>query len=141
MCCDYVRCVLLYSAVSLCCFVFVHVVYYSCFWCFVVSNCCFFSFSCIIFFLMIRRPPRSTRTDTLFPYTTLFRSRFGIAQMRLRSAASSGAASDCRGKLGRTPVPPSGGTRHRPCQQAARLCAAGPGFRHRRRQCSTRLCH
>src|SRR3546814_10315527 len=29
---------------------------------------------CIIFFLMIRRPPRSTRTDTLFPYTTLCRS-------------------------------------------------------------------
>src|SRR3546814_15166254 len=27
-----------------------------------------------IFFLMIRRPPRSTRTDTLFPYPTLFRS-------------------------------------------------------------------
>src|SRR3546814_16664427 len=26
------------------------------------------------FFLMIRRPPRSTRTETLFPYTTLFRS-------------------------------------------------------------------
>src|SRR3546814_5469534 len=31
-------------------------------------------YSYIIFFLMIRRPPRSTRTDTLFPYTTLFRS-------------------------------------------------------------------
>src|SRR3546814_20590514 len=31
---------------------------------------------CIVFFfLMIRRPPRSTRTDTLFPYTTLFRSQ------------------------------------------------------------------
>src|SRR3546814_12703775 len=30
-----------------------------------------------IFFLMIRRPPRSTRTDTLFPYTTLFRSAGG----------------------------------------------------------------
>src|SRR3546814_15518301 len=33
---------------------------------------------CLLFFsvfcLMIRRPPRSTRTDTLFPYTTLFRS-------------------------------------------------------------------
>src|SRR3546814_11357137 len=29
---------------------------------------------CAFFFLMIRRPPRSTRTDTLFPYTTLFRS-------------------------------------------------------------------
>src|SRR3546814_8300376 len=31
---------------------------------------------------MIRRPPRSTRTDTLFPYTTLFRSWTGIAQRR-----------------------------------------------------------
>src|SRR3546814_16849171 len=30
------------------------------------------------FFLMIRLPPRSTRTDTLFPYTTLFRSDFGV---------------------------------------------------------------
>src|SRR3546814_15748558 len=30
------------------------------------------------FFLMIRRPPRSTRTDTLFPYTTLFRSRAAV---------------------------------------------------------------
>src|SRR3546814_4547891 len=29
---------------------------------------------CLFFFVMIRRPPRSTRTDTLFPYTTLFRS-------------------------------------------------------------------
>src|SRR3546814_15338068 len=28
----------------------------------------------LLFFVMIRRPPRSTRTDTLFPYTTLFRS-------------------------------------------------------------------
>src|SRR3546814_9769152 len=28
----------------------------------------------VLFFLRIRRPPRSTRTDTLFPYTTLFRS-------------------------------------------------------------------
>src|SRR3546814_12810185 len=45
--------------------------------CFLVLYC-----SCIIhfvfifffFFLMIRLPPRSTRTDTLFPYTTLFRS-------------------------------------------------------------------
>src|SRR3546814_10912869 len=33
-----------------------------------------------VVFLMIRRPPRSTRTDTLFPYTTLFRSRLdGVA--------------------------------------------------------------
>src|SRR3546814_1373894 len=34
---------------------------------------------CFVFFLMIRRPPRSTRTDTLFPYTTLFRSIVGAA--------------------------------------------------------------
>src|SRR3546814_16323482 len=33
------------------------------------------SFFIVFFFLMIRRPPRSTRTDTLLPYTTLFRSR------------------------------------------------------------------
>src|SRR3546814_20084430 len=31
---------------------------------------------------MIRRPPRSTRTDTLFPYTTLFRSILGVAAER-----------------------------------------------------------
>src|SRR3546814_18393394 len=31
----------------------------------------------IIFFLMVRRPPRATRTDTLFPYTALFRSPRG----------------------------------------------------------------
>src|SRR3546814_15639775 len=35
----------------------------------------FFDVILLFFFLMIRRPPRSTRTDTLFPYTTLFRSR------------------------------------------------------------------
>src|SRR3546814_5448210 len=35
-----------------------------------VAGCTYYGF----FFLMIRRPPRSTRTDTLFPYTTLFRS-------------------------------------------------------------------
>src|SRR3546814_4643964 len=37
-------------------------------------------FCCVFFFLMIRRPPRSTRTDTLFPYTTLFRSDGLIAE-------------------------------------------------------------
>src|SRR3546814_6239986 len=34
-----------------------------------------FDVTLFLFCLMIRRPPRSTRTDTLFPYTTLFRSR------------------------------------------------------------------
>src|SRR3546814_17394377 len=37
-----------------------------------------------MFFFMIRRPPRSTRTDTLFPYTTLFRS-----QRRVEAGAGS----------------------------------------------------
>src|SRR3546814_13077837 len=37
-----------------------------------ILRICFLVF---IFFVMIRRPPRSTRPDTLFPYTTLFRSR------------------------------------------------------------------
>src|SRR3546814_12982503 len=36
-----------------------------------------------MFFLMLRRPPRSTRTDTLFPYTTLFRSRLWHQQFNL----------------------------------------------------------
>src|SRR3546814_16700478 len=45
------------------------------------------------FCLMIRRPPRSTRTDTLFPYTTLFRSHFEpvvpvVAQVRNQQAAA-----------------------------------------------------
>src|SRR3546814_16997474 len=36
--------------------------------------CALFTSICLFCFLIIRRPPRSTRTDTLFPYTTLFRS-------------------------------------------------------------------
>src|SRR3546814_5402591 len=39
-----------------------------------------------VFFFRIRRPPRSTRTDTLFPYTTLFRSK-GASQGRDRRRA------------------------------------------------------
>src|SRR3546814_4213555 len=35
---------------------------------------------------MIRRPPRSTRTDTLFPYTTLFRSQAALLQYRNKGA-------------------------------------------------------
>src|SRR3546814_14844372 len=39
-----------------------------------LACCCYDWTGFCFFFLMIRRPPRSTRTDTLFPYTTLFRS-------------------------------------------------------------------
>src|SRR3546814_9270925 len=47
--------------------------------------------SCIsFFFVMIRRPPRSTRTDTLFPYTTLFRSHRQIPALNLLRCVLSG---------------------------------------------------
>src|SRR3546814_14644332 len=50
---------------------------------------------CVFFFLMIRRPPRSTRTDTLFPYTTLFRSHLHrSANMVGGRRRSSGARAD-----------------------------------------------
>src|SRR3546814_6398046 len=42
---------------------------------------------------MIRRPPRSTRTDTLFPYTTLFRSGNGTDFLRLYSVGACGTGS------------------------------------------------
>src|SRR3546814_17191481 len=42
----------------------------------VCSSCVILCFCLFFFFLMIRRPPISTRTDTLFPYTTLFRSPY-----------------------------------------------------------------
>src|SRR3546814_1751567 len=45
----------------------------------------------LVFFLMILRPPRSTRTDTLFPYTTLFRSH---ASSPIRICGGSAVRSD-----------------------------------------------
>src|SRR3546814_12486294 len=42
-------------------------------------------------FLMIRRQPRSTRTDTLFPYTTLFRSADPAFRQQLKDAFEDGA--------------------------------------------------
>src|SRR3546814_18669290 len=49
---------------------------------------CFFSF--VFFCLMILLPPGSTRTDTLFPYTTLFRSRLLAGGLHLRQAYREG---------------------------------------------------
>src|SRR3546814_7801162 len=48
---------------------------------------------------MIRRPPRSTRTDTLFPYTTLFRSYFGIGK-HPRQADVRGVADGFEDRIG-----------------------------------------
>src|SRR3546814_7194687 len=41
---------------------------------------------------MIRQPPRSTRTDTLFPYTTLFRSEVGVHGVHLEALVDGGGA-------------------------------------------------
>src|SRR3546814_19791098 len=85
------------------------------------------------FFLMIRRPPRSTRTDTLFPYTTLFRSRCrrlariraagrdGLHRRRLRRR---GATRGMAGGLRRAPSP-----RWRRADDRRAGHGAGPGWR------------
>src|SRR3546814_15345192 len=46
----------------------------------IVAFCLCLDYSYFCFFLVIQRPPRSTRTDTLFPYPTLFRSAASCAQ-------------------------------------------------------------
>src|SRR3546814_19302811 len=55
-----------------------------------------FPFFCCVFFLIIRRPPRSTRPDTLFPYTTLFRSTRSV------SSIASGSVAHFEGRNGNT---------------------------------------
>src|SRR3546814_17972890 len=50
---------------------------------------------------MIRRPPRSTRTDTLFPYTTLFRSNGAIRYSACRGTGQRGQLSKPQDRLGR----------------------------------------
>src|SRR3546814_17500019 len=52
--------------------------------CFIIRFC--YLSVCYFVFLMIRRPPRSTRTYTLFPYTTLFRSRIHRAWIQALAA-------------------------------------------------------
>src|SRR3546814_4115688 len=51
---------------------------------------------------MIRRPPRSTRTDTLFPYTTLFRSSGTRRDPAIRACANSSSS-----RTSNSAVPPS----------------------------------
>src|SRR3546814_8800840 len=54
---------------------------------------------------MLRRPPRSTRTDTLFPYTTLFRSFVAQQQARPRHRRKGGGDLDLRIILPARPFP------------------------------------
>src|SRR3546814_4993210 len=79
-----------------------------------VSLCCWM---CAFFFLMIRRPPRSTRTDTLFPYTTLFRSEIE------RLAAGLGVGADDR--MDRPGAGRNVGHGRRALPQKARAVVAG----------------
>src|SRR3546814_5840609 len=79
---------------------------------------------------MLRRPPRSTRTDTLFPYTTLFRSR--RAHGRQVPAEPTGLLVDRRGEHAALEVAPAGvdrGPRHgaRRGPDLQRLARARPG--------------
>src|SRR3546814_10378294 len=62
---------------------------------------------------MIRQPPRSTRTDTLFPYTTLFRSAGPgeAARLRVRACAPSIASRPAR-RSRRSPRPPPRSEEH-----------------------------
>src|SRR3546814_6286323 len=55
-------------------------------------------FLLFVFCLMIRRPPRSTRTDTLFPYTTLFRSFVRLSGSLKRPGFSGGVQGTYRQK-------------------------------------------
>src|SRR3546814_8574224 len=64
------------------------------------------------FVLMILRPPRSTRTDTLFPYTTLFRSRLAGVSRRAR-----------RVHRGRDPAAGTGGRQYPLLRPPPRTCA------------------
>src|SRR3546814_5007701 len=76
-----------------------------------------------VFFLMIRRPPRSTRTDTLFPYTTLFRS----GRDRCRRRTRMGGRVGCR-----HPGPREGlhyARRKGACLVGARQSGVGPQVR------------
>src|SRR3546814_20822944 len=86
-----------------------------------------------VFFLMIRRPPRSTRTDTLFPYTTLFRSDTDNAGSGPRGPLLPGRPRD-RLSIPAVPGAVTGGN------AAAGLAAAGHGHRgHPGDRKSTRL--
>src|SRR3546814_4392415 len=98
----------------------------------------------IIFFLMIRRPPRSTRTDTLFPYTTLFRSQRRICGRRhprrrppekraARRARHGAAGTSGEGRyVGRHRTLCRSGSIARPCRAFERLPrGAVRQYRHR----------
>src|SRR3546814_6210249 len=62
--------------------------------------------SLFCFFFMIRRPPRSTRTDTLFPYTPLFRSARGSSVRGTCSNSRENYSSHIRARRSNREKPP-----------------------------------
>src|SRR3546814_3253912 len=82
-----------------------------------MSYCVCSSICIVFFFLMTRRPPRSTRTDTLFPYTTLFRSagRIGRRKPCTRTAR---AKMDARRLRVWPPAPPRLARARRPIMRS-----------------------
>src|SRR3546814_14183103 len=92
----------------------------------------------VFFFLMVRRPPRPTRTDTPFPYTTLFRSSCATiaANARLKEPGpgwspggaiwATAASPSCGGSTDERRSPPQGPRCSRSPAQAA-AATAGPG--------------
>src|SRR3546814_10470525 len=62
------------------------------------------SLLCVFVFLMRRRPPRSTRTDTLFPYTTLFRSPPAVTPTTTPRETIEGTLSQERTVIGIPPL-------------------------------------
>src|SRR3546814_1942993 len=65
------------------------------------------------FFLMIRRPPRSTRTDTLLPYTTLFRSQQTRAAINAGTVGQNGQQDEKKNALEESLVELARVARHR----------------------------
>src|SRR3546814_16357587 len=64
---------------------------------------------------MVRRPPRSTRTDTLFPYTTLFRS----------GPRGTGRGDDCAARYAGAGIPTADGDRRRRLSRTSRTVRGG----------------
>src|SRR3546814_5021142 len=88
---------------------------------------------------MLRRPPRSTRTDTLFPYTTLFRSaalqtaqrraRIGIGFLAVDAPVAQAVERDARARYGTQHV----GARKNDIESAIAVAQAGLGLARQRR--------
>src|SRR3546814_16440399 len=86
----------------------------------------------LFLFLMIRRPPRSTRTDTLFPYTTLFRSLPADRPTRYRPQLRGGDPGQLAVRQGRHRLHPGDRPPHQAAEGVAGAVQPGDPAAHRR---------